>query len=383
MNIAYVINSSNIGGSELHTLYLASGMVKNGHKVVVFCPQGILVNQFKKNGSLVVIDSIKFDIDLGYITRLNNYFSKNSIQVVHCHELKPVINGLIAAKMAGVNKRIAHIHSPLPKWQIPLYKKIPDIVANSLIVNICATDVIALNQASKRLRIYGEFVRPSLIKVIPNGLDLKYLEPPNIKQNRAAHHSLTRLYNIPDNSFILGTLSRLTVEKGVTLLVNAMSQIKNRSPEIYKNTYALIAGTGILESEIKRQIKSLSLDDHVILTGFVADDFKPTFLQGLDLFVFPTLHEGFGYVLIEAMAALTPTLSSNIPVLVELTENGTYGKHFRVNNIDDLATQICAAISMMPNEEELVRIQNLINDRYNLKEFINNYELLYQGKLKA
>jgi len=123
MKIAYILNSGNFGGMEKHVLDLCQGMIQHGHQVFVWCPSGDMVPSFEKAGAQVTQIKIRFDIDPTYIKRLARFLKENRVDIVHAHELKAAVNSLIAGRLAGVNVRISHTHTPISEWQISRWKK--------------------------------------------------------------------------------------------------------------------------------------------------------------------------------------------------------------------------------------------------------------------
>ena len=93
--------------------------------------------------------------------------------IFHAHQLKTVVNGLIAARLASVPATIAHIHTPLSEWQVPDWKKKLNIFVNRLVCNWGADVVLALTKVTKEERVRGEGITPAKIVVVPNGVDAK------------------------------------------------------------------------------------------------------------------------------------------------------------------------------------------------------------------
>jgi len=289
MKIVYVLNSGEPGGVEQHVLDLARGMVARGHAVYVICPQGRMAAEYLEAGAEVWVDQPAFDIDPFYIFRLWSLLKKFQPDIFHAHQLKTVVNGLIAAKLANVPATIAHIHTPLSEWQIPDWKKRLNIFINRLVCNWGADVVLALTRATKKERVRGEGIAPEKVVVIPNGIDMGKFKVQSSKRKVGFREKL----GVSEDAVLVGTLSRLTVEKGVGVLIAAVSELAAyRLPhDAYR---VVVAGDGPLRGALEQQAQDLGVADKVTFLGFLPEEEKLAYLAALDIFVFPSLAEGFG-----------------------------------------------------------------------------------------
>jgi len=444
MKICYVLNSGDPGGVEQHVLDLTRGMVARGHNVYVVCPWGEMVEKYFDAGAEVHIDSPKIDIDPFYIFRLIRFLKKTKPDVFHVHMLKTVGNGLVASKifelasfltrgealrsssrteagqgpaatsvvalppekaekdpqlqrkeraLKGATSRcgsavatVAHIHTPLPEWQIPWWKKKIDIIFNRIVTNWAADVVMALTESRKRVKIEGEGIDPKKIVVIPNGVETEFGS-----RNSEIGKEYRRKLGIDTEAVLVGTLSRLTVEKGVCYLIEALPRIADSDLRFA----LLIGGSGELKDDLEKRAGSLTSEVSANLTsevkepmllprieflGFVPEAEKWDYLSALDIFVFPSLAEGFGISLIEAMAAGCACLASDLEVLQEV--GGDAVEFFETKNPEDLAQKLSGLIEDNERREELsLRAQERVEKEYSLEKFLNRYEELYEELL--
>lgn len=374
MKILYCLNSGNFGGMEQHVTDLVAGMVAKRHEVHVWCGEGPLQEMFKELGAQTTLRNIKFDIDHEYIGDLTNYLTRQNIDLIHTHELKAGINGLIAGKIAGTKTKISHIHTPLSEWpdhnifmhiKLFLEKKL-----YSFMVNTFATLEIALTESRKQLKLQ-EGIKVDKLKVIPNGIDLnKFVIA---EEERYKLKQIFRdKYKIPQEAIIIGNISRVTEEKGHKILVEAFSQIYKKN----KNVYLLLAGGGILENEIRNMANDLNISQNVIITGRFSDEDKIKYYSALDIFVFPSLAEGFGIVILEAMAFGLPLICSDLPVFKEI-DNAEIS-FFKTKDALDLAEKLQIGLSskvkLKTNEEIRAKLS-----KWSLEKFIYSYNELYEN----
>lgn len=115
------------------------------------------------------------------------------------------------------------------------------------------------------------------------------------------------------------TVGRLVPVKGHTYLIKAIQKVVKVIPE----AKFLFVGDGELKSKLSEEIKSYDLQRNIFLLGARSD--IATILSCINVFLLPSLNEGFGMVLIEAMAARKPVIATNVGGVPEVIINGTTG----------------------------------------------------------
>lgn len=145
------------------------------------------------------------------------------------------------------------------------------------------------------------------ICVIPNGVD-----PPAQGSPRMSRESLQAAFGIPPEAPALVHVGSLTPQKGHSVLLNAMQRLHaKRIP-----AHLVLFGDGALWGWIDGRSRKLGLDKHVHLAGVTDDTMQ--WLHAFDVFVFPSLWEGFGLALAEAMQVGLPVIASNVDGIPEL-----------------------------------------------------------------
>jgi len=189
-----------------------------------------------------------------------------------------------------------------------------------------AARVIADSQATKDdlARHYG--TPPEKITVAYPGRDetLRRADDP------AAIEAVKRRYEIPgDYALYLGTLQP---RKNITRLIQAFSNLKSQ----ISNLQLLVAGgKGWLYDDIYTEVKRLGLEGQVLFPGRVAEEDKAALLSGATALVFPSLYEGFGLPVVEAMQCGAPVICSNTSSLPEVA--GDAALLVDPTNVDELA----------------------------------------------
>ncbi|HXK52630.1 glycosyltransferase [Candidatus Nomurabacteria bacterium] len=376
MKILYTLDSANIGGMEKYVLDLAEGMMSRGHEVHIWCRQGPLAKIYQNAGAVVVPVEVKYDIDPLYIYRQIKYIKKHNIQVVHCNELRAVANTLIASRLAGVRCRISHIHTPYSQWQVPVYKRKIYSICYAMAVRLLSSSEIALTNETLKVKL-EEGIPLSKLKIIGNSVNFDALKL-NESQKNKYRAEILKKHGLPEDIFIIGNISRLTEEKGHRFLVSAFANLLESHPELSKS-HLLVAGGGYLQESLEQQAKDLGISNKVTFTGRFIEEDKIKYLASFDMFIFPTLAEGFGIVLIEAMYMYIPLICSDLPVLKEVSK-GTV-KYFESGNSEDLCVkmyELFHSLDGLNTKERVVAAHTVVRKNYSLEDFVSSYEDLYK-----
>lgn len=227
-------------------------------------------------------------------------------------------------------------------------------------------NIIAISKSSKNelFKYYG--INKKKIKIIPIGIDTNKFNPSNkSKEIRKKYGNNILLY------------SALTVyRKRLPVLLEAMTQVIKEIPDVR----LILTGGGPLWNYCKNLSDSFGLQEHAIFLGFVKEEVLLEFYASSDIYILPSEQEGFGQVILEAMASGTPVICANKPPMSEIVENG--GKTFRVNDPEDLSKNI---IELLKNREKLLKFKkNALNVamKYEWTHLINNYIKYFKEILK-
>lgn len=239
-----------------------------------------------------------------YFKKINEFFKEHhDYKVVHLHSSSKNFYVLKAAKKYGIPIRIAHSHNigfqSKNKVQI-------------MIGNICkpllkkyATNYFACSEIAGEWLFGKKNVKLGNVTIIRNAVDLEKFK---INQNR--RKELRKELNIEDK-LVIGHVGRFTNQKNHTFLIDIFDEIHKKN----ENTILMLVGTGEKEQEIHEKVKRLGLSDSVLFTGFKEN--VNEYMWTMDVFVFPSLFEGLGLVLIEAQATGIPCCTSKVVVPLE------------------------------------------------------------------
>lgn len=365
MRVLYAINSGVLGGAEKHIADLTHGLAAKGHSIHIWCKAGPIDELFKDTTAVVTHQKLHFDICLSYIFKLYSYLKRENIDVVHTHDLKAGVNALIAAKLAGVPVRIGHIHTPLSVWEISRVKKAINLFVYRLVHTICATHEIAITHTAKDIKL-KEGLDPAKIVVIPNAVNIDTRYDPELVATYLSQWGFT-------DKFVMGCVGRLSVEKNLSLLIKAFHKLALKHDNI---RLALIGG-GDEEVKLRELVHELNLEQKVVITGVFPDEHKAALFKTLNLFVFPSLTEGFGYVPLEALSLGLSVISSDIPVLKEVLQDSVV--YFKSNDQADLYAELKEFI-VSPKRVDSTVVSRIVAS-YSMPAFISNYISLYERKV--
>lgn len=230
-----------------------------------------------------------------------------------------------------------------------------------------ADHVVALSKGVKENLAARYGLKRKKIKVIYNPVDLKHIHK---QANETCPAIMKKMHE--EDAKIIVTAGRLVKEKDQNTLLRAFAKVSNQI-----NAHLIILGEGELESDLKKLAKNLSVADKVHFIGFQKNPY--VYFKHADLFVLSSLSEGFGHVLVEAMATGTPIVSTNCePGAEEVLDDGEYGKIANVGDATGLSEQMLASLQQSEEETEAVVQKGLRRaEQFDATAILKQYETLF------
>jgi len=213
-----------------------------------------------------------------------------------------------------------------------------------------ASQIITVSEFSKSEILKFYKINPKKITVAYNGTD----NPLKISQK--IQHQILSSYNLLSKNYYL-YLGTLKPNKNIPFLIESFAQFlkQEKKSSLHQGRMSegqvglVIAGKkGWLFEEIFNTVKKEGIEDKVIFTDFVSDSQKWTLYQHAKALILPSLYEGFGIPVIEAMKTNTPVIASNISPLKEVIANN--GFYFNPTKQKDLVNQLIKLDSLKPSE---------------------------------
>lgn len=237
-----------------------------------------------------------------YFKWMRKFFKEHpEYKIVHSHIDTMSYLPLLAAKKAGIPIRIAHSHNTsLDRDFKYLLKQYFRFRINS----VCTHRLACGEEAGKFLFGNQEF------KVIPNAIDAeKFYFNEELRYKKRKELCL-------EDKFVVGHVGRLSYQKNHKFLIEIFNELLKKEPD----SILLLVGVGEKEEELKRQVKSLNIEDKVNFLGNRSD--VNELYQAMDVFVMPSFFEGIPVVGVEAQFANLPCIfSDKVPEEVKFTDN--------------------------------------------------------------
>jgi glycosyltransferase involved in cell wall biosynthesis len=321
MRIIHVITTLNRGGAENHLVDLIAGQVAMGNEVAVayLKGDGYWTMQLQTLGVAVVSLGLFRYGELKPLFSLRKFIRSFEPGVVHAH-LPPAelyarlaLVGLADKIKFIISKHVDNVffHGSSGQSWSPIGSLVARLVA------LRANHIIAISQAVKNFITSDSVgILNDRVRVVHYGIDVaKYEITP-----KSAAMDFRRKMGVNDDEVLFGTVARLVKQKALHVLLEGFAQFCHAGKHSVK---LLIIGAGPLEMELKEFAKTLGVDDQVLWPGFRED--IPVVMKALDVFVLSSEYEGFGLVLLEAMAAGTPVIATRISAIPEVVDHGVTG----------------------------------------------------------
>lgn len=229
-----------------------------------------------------------------------------------------------------------------------------------------ADRVVVCSRSLSDYAIEAEGATAGKVSVIPHGIRVNGVYAPPENQ------SLRSELHIPVDCYLIGSLGRLTYQKGYDILLDALA----RMPE--ENVHVLIAGTGEMLPSLQAQASGLGIAERVHWVGYRRD--VPRILQDIDIYVQPSRFEGMPNAVLEAMAAERPIVASAVDGHCELIEDGISG--WLVPGESPAATAGVLSEVLIDRDEAIRRgkeAKKRVLSKFNLESMVSSWESLLGG----
>ena len=347
LSISFVCFSSSRGGLELMLVRLAHSLWELGHSAFLVSPPGSAIEQESHRlGILHYALSPKFKyLDPRAAGYLRRYFIKHSTQVVVVGTSKD-ISTVVLVKKHLKSLRVAYFQ----QMQSGMTKK--DLFHRWAYTKLDRW--ITLTKAMKESTLNNTIVHPSIIDVVPLGVDLKQFAPGRYRRNAVRKH-----FGLPNSKMIIGLVGRYDPQKGHETFLRAAPAILKR----YPNAHFVLVGeetrgeTGFL-GRLRQLVEEEGIGSSVQFLPFT--DQVPRLLSAFDLTTMPSYSETYGYLAIESMAMGIPVVGTNAGGLPEIIEDGKSGILVPPGDHRALAQAI---VSLLSNRRRLREFSRLARKR--------------------
>lgn len=201
------------------------------------------------------------------------------------------------------------------------------------------------------------------IAVIPNPIDLAEID-------RLSREPVAELPD--DGPPVIAAAGRLAEAKNYPLLIESLRLLRKEH-----EFRALILGEGELEGDIRRAIAAAGLQADVRLCGFQSNPWK--FMARADVFALTSHYEGFGNVIVEAMACGCPVVATASPGTTEIIERGSTGLIVDRHDPDAFARALAELLTDSPRRKAMAHAARQAAERYALGQVVERYAALFEA----
>ena len=360
MKIAIIVSAfppNVLAGTEIATYNIAKYLAKRGHEVHVITlldegtqkkeiKEGFYVHRIKLHYKVPLISIIIYFKDVMTVIK------KINPDVIHCQSL--------------TMGWMAFIINIFIKYPYVIYGRGDDIYADyrlkKTLLGLVIKNADAVIALTEDMKNEISKIHKREIFVIPNGISLdKYGK----KQSNDIHYS--------NGDKIILYVGRLHFIKGVKYLIEAMRIINKKLP----NTKLLLIGDGKERKSLEKMVEEFGLNQCITFVGLVSNEDVPKYMAASDIFVLPSLSEGFPGVILEAMASGLPIVTTKIKGLPEIVCDGINGYLVNPKNPREIAEKIQYLVN---NTEVMNRIsKNNTRDimQYKWENVVERLEAIY------
>lgn len=329
-------------GGERQTLLLISEIAKKYQQIIVI-----------RRSNTVFFDKLKDLANFVRIIRISKPY------VLHLHQLK--------------NARILHAHetkaAQLAFFANMVYK-IPYMITRRVDYRLKNNFFNQKMYANSHYNVAISQTSANTINQINPNTNLEIISDAFSYLAKSTPNKLKNKYK---DKFIIGHIGALVdIHKGQSYLINAFKKCQYKIP----NAHLLLIGQGIDESKFKLQAQDY---DNIEFTGFVnnVDDYIDIF----DLFIFPSLTEGLGSILLDVMQAKVPIIASEVGGIPEIIENNKNGILIPIKNVDAMVESIELLYTNKILRNKLISNAYQKSSQFSAQNMVKSYQTLYQKML--
>ena len=324
---------------------------------------GPLAKEVEAEGVPVTVLGQRNNYDPRVLPRLIRFLRRGRFHIVHTHLFDADFWGRLAAQTARVPVKISTIHSPYVDYQWKNF--IADRALARYTDHFIAVSKTAMEFTQKHISIPQE-----KFTWIPNPVPAEGFVDLSVSEQEV--EAFCKAWSIDRNAPVVGTIGRLSEQKGYVYLIKAARQVVERIPD----AQFVVVGEGPKRQELETLVREFGLTGRVILTGIQEN---PRVCYRLfDLFVLSSLWEGTPLVLIEAMMAGVPVVATSVDGTLETLSHQETGFLVPPRDPDSLSNAVLELLSDFSLRSMLAkRAQDYAVSTFDAPLITRRYEALY------
>lgn len=361
MNIMFLIFSYNTGGIERLLIDMANSLSSHNQNISLCiindCYDNLLLSNYSNHIKIFKLERpCHTGKRLPYMIQLAALIRHERIQILHCQDLNCTIFALLAKLSHPSLTIVDTVHDTFA------FEGFSDLKIK--LEHLLCKKIIAISESVKS-SIIDRGIPASQVKIIYNAIDT---------------NKFSLIEKTLSPKIVLGNVARIMPQiKGQHILLEALTILKEKYP------YIQCKFAGKASSEQKKDYLNLlsfvnkhSITDNVTFCGDVTD--IPHFLSTIDIFILPSIYEGFGISLVEAMSMGIPCVASNIAGPAEIITDSNLGILFESQNPVSLAEKIDYTITHYDSFNHAY-ISNYIKERFSIEKMTDSLITFYRSLL--
>jgi glycosyltransferase involved in cell wall biosynthesis len=327
--LLHIQKAEAVAGCENHLLTLLPGLRDRGYNVTMLAltpphlQDNPFVQQMRSWGIPTLTLPIQGKVDWQILPRLVRLMRQGKYSLVHTHLIHADFYGAVAARLAGVPIICSTRHNDDTFRHHPVLRRLLKWNAR------CFDAIICISNHVQQFTETVESAPRDRLLMIPYGLSV-------VKKQSQVDWRARMGWD--EQTPVLGNVARLTAQKGQHTLLKAMPQVLKSFPK----AQLVMVGDGELRQPLQQLADQLNIAPQVHFLGYQAN--AMALMSQFDVLVHPSRWEGFGLVLLEAMAAKRPIVATNVSAIPEIVLQDETGLLVPPENPTSLAQAICQVL---------------------------------------
>lgn len=316
-----------------------------------------------KNATGHIITCRKW-IDPEAVRQTRELIRRENIALVHCHEMKGRLYGLLAA-MGTPARLITTNHNWIRSdFLVTCFESF-----DAFYIRFFPKIVAVSPEVRQLMRRY--FIPGKKMQVIINGIDTE-----EFRREQSAGEKIREQFGIAPETPLIGAIGRVSPEKGQKYFIDAAAQVL----KVFPQACFVIIGEGVQGEVMLNYVAELGLSAKIIFAGFRAH--IAACYSALDIFVLPSLLEGTPMALLEAMATGLPVIATDVGGVGRIIQDGKNGLMVSPADADELAIGIGTLLADSTKADQLAKNAVLtVEARYSAQKMSQDYMTLYDEVL--
>ena len=328
--ILHIIGGGEVGGAEQHVLSLIRGVDRTRFDLHLVClAQGPFSDLAINNNIPTKTFPMRFPLDLTPLPALVRWIRQQEIHLIHTHGSRANLLGRLGAKWLKI-PTLTTVHSSLAHDYLSPWSARIALGLDRLTLPLTSGIITVSEYLAKEVALRGG----RNLETIYNGQAPIFFVDPT-----SARHQFREQWGISADALVIGTIGRLHPTKGQITLIKAATELRLKFPKLH----LLIIGEGPLRPNLELELKRNAIP--YTMTGFLPLAYHA--LPAMDLFVLPSVSEGMGLVLLEALQAGVPIVASAVGGIPEVIRAGKDGLLFPQGDISKF-TKACTSFLENP-----------------------------------